>query len=279
MIYAPGCVRTMAGLRLCFVVILGLAVLMDCSDAHSLPDITDPQFISDCVQTHNQYRSATNPFASNMLYMTWDDALAVTAQAWARFCIRKHNIYLREAKRVHPTFPSVGENLWFGYPPSHFSVELAMKNWVNDELKYYNYGPNACSTVCGHYTQAVWADSYKVGCAVQICPNGVEGFSTKESALFVCNYAPAGNLNGARPYEEGKPCSSCGGGRCENNLCRDPVRDKLIAYNWSPDWDPEKRRCGAFCKAVLVLRPLALMLIFLSAYTVKIYYPDMFAYE
>lgn len=39
----------------------------------------------------------------------------------------------------------------------------------------------------------VWADSYKVGCAAQACPNGVAetGFSTKPGIIFVCNYATA----------------------------------------------------------------------------------------
>ena len=43
--------------------------------------------------------------------------------------------------------------------------------------------------LCG---QVVWANSYKVGCAVHLCPDGIEGFSKGHaSAHFLCNYFPA----------------------------------------------------------------------------------------
>ncbi len=145
----------------------------------------------------------------------------MTARAWARFCIFKHNIYLGEVRRMHPTFTSVGENIWVGTPYSMFKPESAVQSW-NDEDRYYNYNTKQCTKVCGHYTQVqtliqiqlnqilnsshkpmkplcflsiknVWADSYKVGCAAQACPNGVAetDFSTKPGIIFVCNYATA----------------------------------------------------------------------------------------
>lgn len=83
---------------------------------------------------------------------TWDEGLAVTARAWARFCVFEHNIHLREVRRMHPTFTSVGENLWVGYPYAQFTVKRAVKLWV-DEVQDYNYYQNQCSKVCGHYTQ------------------------------------------------------------------------------------------------------------------------------
>lgn len=83
---------------------------------------------------------------------TWDEGLAVTARAWARFCIFKHNIHLKEVRRVHPTFTSVGENIWAGTPYSSFKPESAVMLW-NNEDKDYNYDTKQCSKVCGHYTQ------------------------------------------------------------------------------------------------------------------------------
>ncbi|XP_033987452.1 glioma pathogenesis-related protein 1-like isoform X1 [Trematomus bernacchii] len=125
-----------------------------------------------------------------MLFMTWDEGLAITAAAWARNCLFVHNVHLEDVRRVHPTFSSVGENLWAGSPASHFNVTTAIKSWV-DEVHKYDFDQNRCSGVCGHYTQVVWASSYKVGCAVQLCPNGVErtSFASREGAIFVCNYA------------------------------------------------------------------------------------------
>lgn len=93
--------------------------------------------------------------ASNLLSLliqTWDEALAITAKAWAKRCIFDHNIYLKDAPRVHPTYSSVGENIWTAYPPSEFNTARAIKSWV-DEVNNYSYQENSCNHVCGHYTQ------------------------------------------------------------------------------------------------------------------------------
>ncbi|XP_010788071.1 glioma pathogenesis-related protein 1-like, partial [Notothenia coriiceps] len=126
------------------------------------------------------------------VYQTWDEGLAITAAAWARNCLFEHNVDLKDVRRMHATFSSVGENLWAGFPASDFNVRSAIKSWV-DEVHQYNFDENSCSGVCGHYTQVVWASSYKVGCAVQLCPNGVKStsFASREGAIFVCNYATA----------------------------------------------------------------------------------------
>ncbi|MED6239087.1 hypothetical protein ATANTOWER_001628 [Ataeniobius toweri] len=242
----------------------------------SLPQIDDKEFIDECVREHNSPRSAVHPPASDMLYMSWDEALAVTARAWARHCDFQHNIYLKEVQRVHPTFPSVGENLWTAYPPSIFSVKRAIQSWVN-ESKDYSYQRNNCTHVCGHYTQVVWANSYKVGCAVQLCPNGVKTFTAHEGAIFVCNYSPGGNVIGRRPYEtNAAPCSRCKDS-CVDRLCCSKERDIRRSYNWTPDWDPASRS-NNFAD-VLIVRPVVLILTCISAYAVHYLYPDVFCYE
>jgi pathogenesis-related protein 1 len=38
----------------------------------------------------------------------------------------------------------------------------------------------------------VWRDTKEVGCAMAICAN--------KSQLWVCNYYPAGNMVGKKPY-------------------------------------------------------------------------------
>ena len=91
-------------------------------------------------------------FLLSLLDQTWDAGLAITARAWASKCLFEHNIYLRDARRVHPDFRSVGENLWAGSPPSSFDVTRAVKKWV-DEKQHYDYNLNRCTGVCGHYTQ------------------------------------------------------------------------------------------------------------------------------
>ncbi|XP_051974095.1 GLIPR1-like protein 1 [Xyrauchen texanus] len=245
-------------------------------------NIKDQVFIDQCVIEHNKHRSVVNPPASNMRYMTWDEGLAISAQAWAKNCIFKHNVNLREPSKMHPTFKSVGENIWVGAPYSIFKVETALSSWVS-EVQYYNYYSTECSPAqqCGHYTQVVWADTYKVGCAAQACPNGVSEttFSSMAGIIFVCNYATAGNYRGVAPYKTGNPCSLCSKETCENQLCRNSTRDTLIKNNWTPDWDPELSNCGSFCQAVLIIRPVSVLLIFAIVYGLKHRYTHLFAYE
>ncbi|MXQ80163.1 hypothetical protein E5288_WYG013720 [Bos mutus] len=156
--------------------------------ANTLPDIENEDFIKDCVRMHNKFRSSVTPAASDMLYMTWDPLLAQIAKAWASHCEFAHNKRLKPPYKLHPNFTSLGENLWTG-SLSIFSVSSAITDWY-DEVKYYDFKTRKCNKVCGHYTQVVWADSYKVGCAVHFCPR-VSGFGALlNGAHFICNYGP-----------------------------------------------------------------------------------------
>ncbi|XP_056101261.1 GLIPR1-like protein 1 [Rhinichthys klamathensis goyatoka] len=256
--------------------LISVTVLLKVVSSEPFFDITDPAFVEECVREHNIHRTNVTPPASNMRYMTWDKGLAVTAWAWARVCVFKHNIHLKDVRKMHPTFTSVGENIWVGYPYTQFTVKSAVKSWV-DEVQDYNYTQNQCSKVCGHYTQVVWADTYKVGCAAQACPNGVVSFSTRPGIIFVCNYATAGNYPVA-PYREGSPCSGCGQDTCENKLCRNSSRDALQSYQWTPDWDPALSSCGSFCLSVVIIRLISVPLMFACVYYLNRHH-NLFVYE
>ncbi|XP_047678488.1 glioma pathogenesis-related protein 1b isoform X2 [Tachysurus fulvidraco] len=236
--------------------------------AFMLPDIGDPDFIRTCVQTHNVYRSRAHPPAANMRSMkdysgstacllqrvvllcctsqpedtqtntmshgpgaavtSWDNTLARGARSWARHCKASHNPVLKQEGKAHADFRQVGENIWLGAPYSAFTVESAINSW-NKESADYTHGNNTCARVCGHYTQLMWATSYKIGCAVHVCSRGIENFSNHpESTIFVCNYGDAGNVFGFTPYIVGLACSKCGVEKC---------RDKLCKYDWIPGWD------------------------------------------
>jgi len=117
--------------------------------------------------------------------------------------------------------PSVGENLgcpvtWDLFDDGRRTNEDLVKGWlktgmIDNELKKYKYGVqgDGCWNVprnandppahwgwyqCGHYTQIIWADTQKVGCAYHNCNKGNEG------AFFVCHYWPPGNY-ATYPYE------------------------------------------------------------------------------
>ena len=71
----------------------------------------------------------------------------------------------------------------------------------------------------GHYSQVVWAETNLVGCGY-VHYKEAEWYMT----LTVCNFAPGGNVNGARGgmYKPGEACSVCGEGvGCEDGLCMD----------------------------------------------------------
>uniref|UniRef100_A0A674EFL8 SCP domain-containing protein n=1 Tax=Salmo trutta TaxID=8032 RepID=A0A674EFL8_SALTR len=218
------------------------------SQYNPFPGITNKKFIDDCVRIHNDNRSSVNPPARNMLYMVSSEAM----RAWpGQDTDFQHNIYLKEVRRVHLVFSSVGENIWAGYPPSTFSVMRAMDLWVR-EVNYYSCQSNVRVLYC----------SITVGCAVQISPNRVDrtSFSDKEGAIFVCNYAEAtGWKNAAR---EGA------NNQCQAKLCRESV-----SYRWTPDWDPTLATCGPCCMAILAIRPLDLLLAFVAAFGVHRLYP------
>ncbi|XP_053440424.1 glioma pathogenesis-related protein 1 isoform X1 [Nycticebus coucang] len=239
----------------------------------TLPDIENEDFIKDCVKMHNKFRSEVNPTASDMLYMTWDPQLAQIAKAWTKHCRFQHNEQLKPPHKLHPNFTSLGENIWTG-SLSIFSVSSAITDWYN-EVKHYDFKTRRCSNVCGHYTQVVWAASYKVGCAVQFCSR-VSGFdSLSNGAHFICNYGPAGNYP-TWPYKTGALCSACPkNDKCLDNLCVNQQRDKVTRYYSLayPDWPiyPRNRYASLF----LIVSPVILILSVIITILVKHKYPNL----
>ncbi|KAM4839732.1 GLIPR1-like protein 1 [Urocitellus parryii] len=180
-----------------------------------VPSNTDPQFIDECVQTHNEFRAIVNPPATDMKHMFWDASLAKVAKEWSAECKFQHNSCLSKPFGCTEGFQFLGENIWLG-DLKIFSPKSAITAWYN-ETAFYDFDTKACSKVCGHYTQVVWAKSYKVGCGISKCSN----LGTSSTSLFVCNYGPAGNYVNTSPYTKGEPCSKCAEGeKCVNKLCR-----------------------------------------------------------
>ncbi|XP_076803458.1 GLIPR1-like protein 1 [Clavelina lepadiformis] len=172
------------------------------------------------VSTHNQFRGMVDPKATSMKGMIWDEELAALAVQHSRRCRTEHNDDRRSLK-----FESVGENIYIQSNLEDVSLVLskAITSW-DEEKSDYSYYSNRCSPgrVCGHYTQVVWEESYAVGCGVTSCANiQVHANVWPTGQLVVCNYGPAGNFNGIRPYNSGpESCTNCPVGyRCENNLC------------------------------------------------------------
>lgn len=139
------------------------------------------------LAAHNRERSALGLGA-----LEWDPALARDAGAWAARLARLGR--LAHAEDDDPDQPQ-GENLWAGTRGA-FTPEEMVGLWAA-EKKDYRPGPiPAVSRTgdfedVGHYTQLVWRDTGRVGCALA---------SGSEDEILVCRYREAGNVEGERPF-------------------------------------------------------------------------------
>ncbi|KAM4677726.1 glioma pathogenesis-related protein 1-like [Discoglossus pictus] len=190
-----------------------------------LPQDKESDFINECVDAHNAVRSKVTPTAVKMLHLSYDPTLANKAAEWSSKCLKTHNPNI---KVDHPAFKKFGENLFGGYGGiNDYSLTDAVSNWAT-EVKDYDLETNTCATgkVCGHYTQIVWAETFKVGCARTLC----KGFLS-----IICCYGPGGNMKGVKPYSAGSPCSNCpSNDTCKHNLCMNEKRDAIIVghFQW-----------------------------------------------
>jgi uncharacterized protein YkwD len=152
----------------------------------------DPQTWLDA---HNAVRAnAQPPPPSPLPALTWSSGAASVAQAWAENCIYKHN----ETRGMR------GENIAANSPPGKELPDAAsvVSAWAS-EVADYNYATNTCAAGkdCGHYTQIVWRDTTRVGCAHRICSkNSPWGADYPNWEYWVCDYEPPGNWVGQKPY-------------------------------------------------------------------------------
>lgn len=204
------CLCLPAGARLWAWLLLGLLTLVP--GAWSFLSEEQEELL---VELHNHYRGQVSPSASAMLPLKWDASLKVVAEGYAAKCVWNHN----------PDLEDTGENLFVS--TGTMDLREGMEKWFLEHLDY-DFQNNSCDEekMCGHYTQMVWADTHRVGCAVHLC-NNMEGLSWEKASFLVCNYYPAGNYEGERPYVEGDWCSRCPEKmqKCENNLCVDETED------------------------------------------------------
>jgi len=128
--------------------------------------------------------------------LKWNDELATIAEGWAKQCYAGHNpdkTYFENKAN----FPHIGENIYAG--GLNYATYNAVKGWY-EEVKDYvkdkkatpnTFGSYSGTAKVGHFTQVVWATTTDIGCGVT--KNG-------EQTYVVCNYGPAGNMQGGQVY-------------------------------------------------------------------------------
>ncbi len=121
--------------------------------------------------------------------LEWDRELAGEARDWARKLASEGTI--RHASREDRK--GRGENLWMG-TRGYFRPQQMIASFAS-EKRHFRAGtfPQVSTTGkwadVGHYTQIVWRDTRKVGCALE---------QGRQFDVLVCRYWPAGNVIGTR---------------------------------------------------------------------------------
>jgi pathogenesis-related protein 1 len=113
--------------------------------------------------------------------LQWSSELAAYSKRWA-------NTLQAKNLSIHNSSSPYGENIFVtgaGATPS-----IVVGGWAS-ESRNYDYRTNSCSGDCGHYTQIVWRDTRRVGCAVM---------HNARRSVWVCSYDPPGNYRNIWPY-------------------------------------------------------------------------------
>lgn len=212
-----------------------MTVCLSLSTADALKPIRTTIGLSDAeklqiVEYHNNIRKQR--YSSDMRYMTWDGELAWIAESYGLRCR-----FRRNKVKIHSKFTRFGQNMFAVTHSKSFSVSHAIEAWYN-EMQSFQFRINTCrkGKSCANYTQMVWARTYKVGCAITHC-QFISDIAIRNGLLFICNYAPSGNLldddgKPKTPYERGHACTVCEeGDYCRNKLCANAQRDLILPPN------------------------------------------------
>ncbi|GJP56300.1 hypothetical protein CLOM_g15367 [Closterium sp. NIES-68] len=136
---------------------------------------------SDYLDPHNAARAAVGAVP-----LVWDDAVAATAAEWAAHLASENNCGLE-----HGGPGDYGQCL-SGASPSGWATNTDAVQWWVNEGGWCLPGGKCDWDKAGHYTQVVWNNSLRVGCAKASCGG--------DSDVWACNYDPPGNWAGEQPY-------------------------------------------------------------------------------
>jgi uncharacterized protein YkwD len=136
------------------------------------------------IAIHNRERRATGAAP-----LIWDDRLAAAAASYGPALERLGKLaHSPDAARA-----GQGENLWMGTRGA-YSLEEMAGGWAAEKSLFRpGFFPQvsrsgAWSDVA-HYTQMIWKDSTRVGCAVR---------KGRQWDFLICRYSPPGNVVGQR---------------------------------------------------------------------------------
>ena len=138
------------------------------------------------LAAHNRERDALG-----IAPLAWDPELAAHAGAWGRELAAADVLQHATQDGDDPQ----GENLWAGTQGA-YTPEAMIGAWAEEKAQFRRAPfPEVSRTGqwkdVGHYTQMVWAESDRVGCAVA---------AGADFDYLVCRYRTAGNVIGQQPF-------------------------------------------------------------------------------
>lgn len=163
--------------------------LLSAMTAHALDFDADEMLLA-----HNRWRSTVS-----VPPLSYSTELAASAQRWADHLMQTNQCQMKHSAPDG----QYGENLYWASAIEwsngkrelqKVSPKKVVDSWAGERADY-DYAHNRCAAgkMCGHYTQVVWRTTTEVGCAVAVCGNTLE-------QVWVCQYRPAGNWVGRKPY-------------------------------------------------------------------------------
>lgn len=196
-----------------------------CGSDYVLPPGLTGDEIEQVLKIHNDFRAQVAngqamdlPSASNMKSLSWNQDLALVAQAWANQCLFDHD---HAEARIIPGYDNVGQNMYLQTISKKvigIKIEKSVTKWYDEinDFEAEQVDPFKFTYNTGHFSQLAWAETDQIGCGWS---NWMQ--EGKWKRMLVCNYAPGGNMMGAPMYQIGDPCSACSS-TCmpDVNLCR-----------------------------------------------------------
>lgn len=140
------------------------------------------------LRSHNSVRAA-----AGVPTLVWDQRLQAEAAGYAQYLARR-NVFRHSSRESRG---GTGENLWMGTHGA-FTLEGMFGGWLSEQPKFRPGIFPAVSRTgswhdVGHYTQIVWPQTRRVGCAIG---------KNASFDFLVCRYWPAGNVHG-QPLSNG----------------------------------------------------------------------------